>query len=116
MTIKVGTKRGLTTTVHAATSKTVGGPSNKAGRGGRGILEDIISPSTGAAQAVGVLGFTEDNVVATDFRGDTRTSIFDADTRIALDSTFVKIVAWSGNEWGCSNKCLDMVPVVGSAL
>ena len=163
-----GIKRGLMTTVHAttATQKTVDGPSNKDWRGGRGILENIIPSSTGAAKAVGVvipelnkkltgmsfrvptsdvsvvdltcelnsaatmaeicaemkaqsqgalkgiLGYTEDKVVATDFRGDTRTSIFDADASIALDSTFVKIVAWYDNEWGYSNKCLEMVRVV----
>ena len=165
---KWGIKRGLMTTVHAATAtqKTVDGPSNKDWRGGRGILENIIPSSTGAAKAVGVvipelnkkltgmsfrvptsdvsvvdltcelnsaatmaeiclemkaqsegalkgiLGYTEDKVVATDFRGDTRTSIFDADASIALDSTFVKIVSWYDNEWGYSNKCLEMVRVV----
>ena len=62
----------------------------------------------------GVLGFTEEKVVATDFRCDTRTSIFDADASIALDSTFVKIVAWYDNEWGYSNKCLEMVRVVSN--
>jgi glyceraldehyde 3-phosphate dehydrogenase len=60
----------------------------------------------------GILGYTEDKVVATDFRGDTRTSIFDADAGIALDGTFVKIVSWYDNEWGYSTKCLDMVRVV----
>ena len=170
---KWGIKRGLMTTVHAATAtqKTVDGPSNKDWRGGRGILENIIPSSTGAAKAVGVvipelnkkltgmsfrvptsdvsvvdltcelskeatmkeicaemkaqsekavelgglkgiLGYTEDKVVATDFRGDSRTSIFDADASIALDSTFIKIVAWYDNEWGYSNKCLEMVRVV----
>ena len=165
---KWGIKRGLMTTVHAttATQKTVDGPSNKDWRGGRGILENIIPSSTGAAKAVGlvipdlnkkltgmsfrvptsdvsvvdltceltkeatlkeicaemkaqsegalkgVLGYTQDKVVATDFRGDTRTSIFDADASVALDSTFVKIVAWYDNEWGYSNKCLEMVRVV----
>ena len=165
---KWGIKRGLMTTVHAATAtqKTVDGPSNKDWRGGRGILENIIPSSTGAAKAVGVvlpelkgkltgmsfrvptsdvsvvdlvaeletpatyaeicaemkaqsegamkgiLGYTEDKVVATDFRGDTRTSIFDADAGIALDSTFVKLVSWYDNEWGYSNKCLEMVRVV----
>ena len=165
---KWGIKRGLMTTVHAATAtqKTVDGPSNKDWRGGRGILENIIPSSTGAAKAVGVvipelnkkltgmafrvptsdvsvvdltcelnspatmaeicaemkaqsegalkgiLGYTEDKVVATDFRGDTRTSIFDADASVALDSTFVKIVSWYDNEWGYSNKCLEMVRVV----
>jgi glyceraldehyde 3-phosphate dehydrogenase len=165
---KWGIKRGLMTTVHAATAtqKTVDGPSNKDWRGGRGILENIIPSSTGAAKAVGVvipslnkkltgmsfrvptsdvsvvdltaelenpatydeikaemkaqsqgalkgiLGYTEDKVVATDFRGDTRTSIFDAEAGIALDPTFVKIVSWYDNEWGYSNKCLEMVKVV----
>jgi glyceraldehyde 3-phosphate dehydrogenase len=168
---KWGIKRGLMTTVHAATAtqKTVDGPSNKDWRGGRGILENIIPSSTGAAKAVGmvipelnkkltgmsfrvptsdvsvvdltceltreatlkeicaemkaqsegalkgILGYTEDKVVATDFRGDVRTSIFDADASIALDSTFVKIVAWYDNEWGYSNKCLEMARVVGSS-
>ena len=163
-----GIKRGLMTTVHAATAtqKTVDGPSNKDWRGGRGILENIIPSSTGAAKAVGVvipelnkkltgmsfrvptsdvsvvdltcelnneatlkeicaemkaqsegalkgiLGYTEDKVVATDFRGDTRTSIFDADASIALDGTFIKVVSWYDNEWGYSNKCLEMVRVV----
>jgi glyceraldehyde 3-phosphate dehydrogenase len=164
---KWGIKRGLMTTVHAATAtqKTVDSPSNKDWRGGRGILENIIPSSTGAAKAVGVvipalnkkltgmsfrvptsdvsvvdltvelekaatyeeikaemkaqsegalkgvLGYTEDKVVATDFRGDTRTSIFDADAGIALDGTFVKVVSWYDNEWGYSNKCLEMVRV-----
>ena len=166
---KWGIKRGLMTTVHAATAtqKTVDGPSNKDWRGGRGILENIIPSSTGAAKAVGVvipelnkkltgmsfrvptsdvsvvdltvelekpatyaeicaemkaqsegalkgiLGYTEDKVVATDFRGDARTSIFDAEAGIALDPTFVKLVSWYDNEWGYSNKCLEMVRVVG---
>ncbi len=165
---KFGIKRGLMTTVHAATAtqKTVDGPSNKDWRGGRGILENIIPSSTGAAKAVGVvipdlnkkltgmafrvptsdvsvvdltaelvnpasfdeikaalkaasegemkgvLGYTEDKVVATDFRGETRTSVFDADASIALDSTFVKLVAWYDNEWGYSNKVLEMVRVI----
>ena len=167
---KWGIKRGLMTTVHAATAtqKTVDGPSNKDWRGGRGILENIIPSSTGAAKAVGVvipslnkkltgmsfrvptsdvsvvdltcelekpatydeikaemraqsegalkgiLGYTEDKVVATDFRGDARTSIFDADAGIALDSTFVKLVSWYDNEWGYSNKCLEMARVVAA--
>ena len=165
---KWGIKRGLMTTVHAATAtqKTVDGPSNKDWRGGRGILENIIPSSTGAAKAVGVvipelnkkltgmsfrvptsdvsvvdltvelnneasykeicaemkaqsegalkgvLGYTEDKVVATDFRGDPRTSIFDAEAGIALDGTFVKLVSWYDNEWGYSNKVLEMVKVV----
>ncbi|MFL6587054.1 MAG: type I glyceraldehyde-3-phosphate dehydrogenase [Luteimonas sp.] len=167
---KWGIKRGLMTTVHAATAtqKTVDGPSNKDWRGGRGILENIIPSSTGAAKAVGVvipelnkkltgmsfrvptsdvsvvdlvveldtpasyeeicaemkaqsegalkgiLGYTEDKVVATDFRGETCTSVFDAEAGIALDPTFVKLVSWYDNEWGYSNKCLEMVRVVAA--
>ncbi|HLO96080.1 MAG TPA: type I glyceraldehyde-3-phosphate dehydrogenase, partial [Burkholderiaceae bacterium] len=163
-----GIKRGLMTTVHAATAtqKTVDGPSNKDWRGGRGILENIIPSSTGAAKAVGVvipelnkkltgmsfrvptsdvsvvdltvelnnaasyadicaemkaqaagalkgvLGYTEDKVVATDFRGESCTSVFDAEAGIALDGTFVKVVSWYDNEWGYSNKVLEMVRVV----
>jgi glyceraldehyde 3-phosphate dehydrogenase len=168
---KWGIKRGLMTTIHAATAtqKTVDGPSNKDWRGGRGILENIIPSSTGAAKAVGVvipalnkltgmsfrvptsdvsvvdltvelntevsykdicaemkaqsqgamkgvLGYTEDKVVATDFRGEVCTSVFDAEAGLALDGTFVKVVAWYDNEWGYSNKCLEMVRVVGAAL
>jgi glyceraldehyde 3-phosphate dehydrogenase len=164
-----GIKRGLMTTVHAttATQKTVDGPSNKDWRGGRGILENIIPSSTGAAKAVGkvipelnkkltgmsfrvptsdvsvidltvelskdttydaicaamkaasqgamkgVLGYTEDKVVSTDFRGEPMTSVFDADAGIMLDPTFVKVVAWYDNEWGYSNKVLEMVRVMG---
>jgi glyceraldehyde 3-phosphate dehydrogenase len=164
-----GIKRGLMTTVHAATAtqKTVDGPSNKDWRGGRGILENIIPSSTGAAKAVGkvipelnkkltgmsfrvptsdvsvvdltvelsketsyeaicaamkaasqgamkgVLGYTEDKVVATDFRGESCTSVFDADAGIMLDPTFVKVVAWYDNEWGYSCKTLEMARVVG---
>jgi len=165
---KWGIKRGLMTTVHAttATQKTVDGPSNKDWRGGRGILENIIPSSTGAAKAVGVvipelnkkltgmsfrvptsdvsvidltvelvreasyaeicaemkaqsqgamkgvLGYTEDKVVSTDFRGEPMTSVFDAEAGIALDGTFVKVVAWYDNEWGYSNKVLEMVRVI----
>jgi glyceraldehyde 3-phosphate dehydrogenase len=163
-----GIKRGLMTTVHAATAtqKTVDGPSNKDWRGGRGILENIIPSSTGAAKAVGkvipelnkkltgmafrvptsdvsvvdltvelakpatykeicaamraasegpmkgVLGYTEDKVVATDFRGESCTSVFDAEAGIALDDTFVKVVAWYDNEWGYSCKVLEMARVI----
>ncbi len=165
---KWGIKRGLMTTVHAATAtqKTVDGPSNKDWRGGRGILENIIPSSTGAAKAVGVvipelnkkltgmsfrvptsdvsvidltvelnteasyaeicaemkaqsqgalkgiLAYTEDKVVASDFRGESCTSVFDADAGIALDKTFVKVISWYDNEWGYSNKTLEMVRVV----
>jgi glyceraldehyde 3-phosphate dehydrogenase len=165
-----GIKRGLMTTVHAATAtqKTVDGPSMKDWRGGRGILENIIPSSTGAAKAVGkvlpelngkltgmafrvptsdvsvvdltvelenpasyddikaavkaasegpllgVLGYTEDKVVSTDFVGESLTSVFDAEAGIALDDTFVKLVAWYDNEWGYSNKVVDMIMVVSA--
>jgi glyceraldehyde 3-phosphate dehydrogenase len=160
-----GIKRGLMTTVHAATAtqKTVDGPSKKDWRGGRGILENIIPSSTGAAKAVGkvipelngkltgmafrvptsdvsvvdltvelekeatyeeicaamkkasegsmkgVLGYTEESVVATDFRGESCTSVFDAKAGIQLDKTFVKVVSWYDNEWGYSCKVCDLV-------
>ena len=168
-----GIKRGLMTTIHAATAtqKTVDGPSKKDWRGGRGILENMIPSSTGAAKAVGkvlpvlngkltgmsvrvptsdvsfvdltaelekpatyeeicaamkaasekcvcegglagVLGYTDEAVVSTDFRNDARTSIFDVKAGIQLDPTFVKVCAWYDNEWGYSNKVLEMVRVI----
>ena len=168
-----GIKRGLMTTIHAATAtqKTVDGPSKKDWRGGRGILENMIPSSTGAAKAVGkvlpalngkltgmsvrvptsdvsfvdltvelekaasyyeicaamkaasekcicdgglkgVLGYTDEAVVSTDFRGDARTSIFDVKAGIPLDPTFVKVCAWYDNEWGYSNKVLEMAKVI----
>ena len=163
-----GIKRGLMTTVHAATAtqKTVDGPSNKDWRGGRGILENIIPSSTGAAKAVGkvipelntkltgmafrvptsdvsvvdltveldkdasyeeicdamkkasegpmkgILGYTDQKVVSTDFRGESCTSIFDAEAGMALDGSFIKVVSWYDNEWGYSSKILEMVRVV----
>src|SRR5574344_978361 len=165
---KFGIKRGLMTTVHAATAtqKTVDGPSKKDWRGGRGILENIIPSSTGAAKAVGkvlpelngkltgmslrvptsdvsfvdltaelnnecsyeeicaamkeasegelkgVLGYTNEAVVSTDFRNDARTSIFDEKAGIQLDPTFVKVVSWYDNEWGYSNKVCEMARVI----
>jgi len=165
---KFGIVKGLMTTVHAATAtqKTVDGPSMKDWRGGRGILENIIPSSTGAAKAVGkvipelnkkltgmafrvptsdvsvvdltvvlakettydaikaamkeasqgelkgILGYTEEKVVSTDFRGEAKTSVFDAEAGIMLDSTFAKIVSWYDNEWGYSNKVLEMVKVI----
>ncbi len=165
---KFGIKRGLMTTIHAATAtqKTVDGPSKKDWRGGRGILENMIPSSTGAAKAVGkvlpalngkltgmsvrvptsdvsfvdltcelekeasyedicaamkeasegslkgILGYTADAVVSTDFRGDARTSIFDVKAGIQLDKTFVKVCSWYDNEWGYSNKVLEMVRVM----
>ena len=161
-----GIKRGLMTTVHAATAtqKTVDGPSSKDWRGGRGILENIIPSSTGAAKAVGVvipelnkkltgmafrvptsdvsvvdltvelnkeatydqicaamkaasesgpltgvLGYTTDSVVSTDFRGETCPSVFDSGAGIALDPTFVKVVAWYDNEYGYTCNLMRMV-------
>jgi glyceraldehyde 3-phosphate dehydrogenase len=74
------------------------------------ICAEMKAQSQGALK--GVLGYTEDKVVATDFRGDTRTSIFDAEAGIALDKTFVKLVSWYDNEWGYSNKCLEMCKVI----
>ena len=165
---KFGIVRGLMTTVHAATAtqKTVDGPSKKDWRGGRGILENIIPSSTGAAKAVGkvlpalngkltgmslrvptsdvsfvdltcelakpatydeicaamkeasegelkgILGYTDEAVVSTDFRNDSRTSIFDVKAGIQLDPTFVKVCAWYDNEWGYSNKVLEMAKVI----
>src|SRR5574340_1776016 len=160
-----GIKRGLMTTVHAATAtqKTVDGPSNKDWRGGRGILENIIPSSTGAAKAVGkvipelnkkltgmsfrvptsdvsvvdltvelnkevsyedickamkaasegamkgVLGYTDEKVVSTDFVGNSAPSTFDAEAGIALDSTFVKVVSWYDNEYGYTCNMLRLV-------
>ncbi len=60
----------------------------------------------------GVLGYTEDAVVSSDFLGDPRTSIFDKAAGIALTDTFVKVVAWYDNEWGYSNKVLDLISVM----
>ena len=166
-----GIKRGLMSTVHAATAtqKTVDGPSSKDWRGGRGILENIIPSSTGAAKAVGkvipalnkkltgmafrvassdvsvidltveldkavayadicramksasdgelrgVLGYTEEKVVSTDFRGCSLPSIFDAEAGIALDETFIKLVAWYDNEYGYTCNMLNLVKYMAKA-
>jgi glyceraldehyde 3-phosphate dehydrogenase len=61
----------------------------------------------------GILGYTEDEVVSEDFKGDARTSIFDAKAGIALSDTFVKVVSWYDNEWGYSNKLIDLVQEIG---
>jgi glyceraldehyde 3-phosphate dehydrogenase len=168
---KWGIKRGLMTTVHAATAtqKTVDGPSMKDWRGGRGILENIIPSSTGAAKAVGVvlpelngkltgmafrvptsdvsvvdltveldkeasyedicaamkaastsgemsktLGYTDEKVVSTDFRGCGYSSIFDSEAGIALDGTFVKVVSWYDNEYGYTCNMLRFVEHVAA--
>jgi len=73
--------------------------------------EDICAAMKAASEGPlkGILGYTEDNVVATDFRGETCTSVFDAGAGIQLDKTFVKVVSWYDNEWGYSNKVLDLV-------
>ena len=165
-----GIKRGLMSTVHAATAtqKTVDGPSMKDWRGGRGILENIIPSSTGAAKAVGkvipelnkkltgmafrvptsdvsvvdltaelengasyedickamkaasegalkgVLGYTSEKVVSTDFRGSATPSVFDAEAGIQLDPTFVKVVAWYDNEYGYTCNMMRFVKHVAA--
>ncbi len=78
------------------------------------ICAEMKAQSEGALK--GVLGYTEDKVVATDFRGEPCTSVFDAEAGIALDKTFVKIVSWYDNEWGYSNKCLEMARVVSKSV
>ncbi|WP_207534356.1 type I glyceraldehyde-3-phosphate dehydrogenase [Desertivirga arenae] len=62
----------------------------------------------------GILGYTEDEVVSTDFLSDARTSIFDAKAGIALNENFVKVVSWYDNEWGYSNKIIDLVQLIGT--
>lgn len=165
-----GIVKGLMTTVHAATAtqKTVDGPSSKDWRGGRGILENIIPSSTGAAKAVGkvlpelngkltgmslripssvvsvvdltvvlekaatkdeisaamkkasegelkgVLAYTDEAVVSTDFRGCSATSIYDAAAGISLDGNFAKVVSWYDNEWGFSCKMVEMIKVMAA--
>jgi glyceraldehyde 3-phosphate dehydrogenase len=74
------------------------------------ICAEMKTQSEGALK--GVLGYTDEAVVATDFRGDPHSSIFDAKAGIALDSTFVKLVSWYDNEWGYSNRCLDMARAI----
>jgi glyceraldehyde 3-phosphate dehydrogenase len=163
-----GIVKGLMTTIHAATAtqKTVDGPSAKDWRGGRGILENIIPSSTGAAKAVGkvlpelngkltgmsmripssdvsvvdltvvlekaatkdeisaamkkasegelkgILDYTDEAVVSTDFRGCSATSVYDANAGISLDGNFAKIVSWYDNEWGFSCKMVEMIKVM----
>ncbi|KAM0900508.1 hypothetical protein ACQ4PT_020589 [Festuca glaucescens] len=130
---KFGIVEGLMTTVHAmtATQKTVDGPSNKDWRGGRAASFNIIPSSTGAAKAVGkaatyeqikaaikeesegklkgILGYVDEDLVSTDFQGDSRSSIFDAKAGIALNDNFVKLVSWYDNEWGYSTRVVDLI-------
>ncbi|MGL4668733.1 MAG: type I glyceraldehyde-3-phosphate dehydrogenase [Saezia sp.] len=74
------------------------------------ICAEMKAQSQGAMK--GVLGYTEEKVVSTDFIGEDCTSVFDADAGIALDDTFIKVVAWYDNEWGYSCKCLEMIRVM----
>ena len=76
--------------------------------------EEICAAMKAASQGAmkGVLCYTTDKVVSTDFRGESCTSVFDAEAGMALDSTFVKIVSWYDNEWGYSSKVLEMVRVI----
>ena len=76
--------------------------------------EDICAAMKAAAEGPmkGVLAYTEDKVVSTDFRGESNTSTFDADAGIQLDDTFVKVVSWYDNEWGYSCKVVEMARVV----
>ena len=160
-----GIKRGLMTTVHAATASqlTVDGPSKKDWRGGRSVFENIIPSSTGAAKAVGkvipslnkkltgmalrvpsadvsvvdltvelnkettyeaiceamkkasegelkgVLGYTDEKVVSTDFRSSPAAGVFDQDAGIMLDPTFVKVVGWYDNEYGYTCNLMRLV-------
>ena len=64
----------------------------------------------------GILGYTEDDVVSTDFVGDSRSSIFDAKAGIALNKNFVKLVSWYDNEWGYSSRVLDLIAHIASTL
>ncbi len=165
---KWGIKRGLMTTIHAATAsqKTVDAPNPKKPRSGRGILDNMIPATTGAAKAVGkvipevngkltgmafrvptpdvsvvdltcelnkettmedickamkeasegslkgILGYTDEELVSTDFRGEDNSSVFDSKASIQLDKTFIKIIAWYDNEWGYSNRVLDLVRII----
>ncbi|MDR6940781.1 type I glyceraldehyde-3-phosphate dehydrogenase [Mucilaginibacter pocheonensis] len=77
--------------------------------------EDIKAAMKTASEGdlKGILGYTEDDVVSEDFKGDARTSIFDAKAGIALNDNFVKVVSWYDNEWGYSNKLIDLVQEIG---
>ncbi len=165
-----GIIEGLMTTVHAvtATQKTVDGPHQKDIRGCRGVLNNIIPSSTGAAKAVGkvipelkgkltgmafrvpisdvsvvdlvlrlekgvahdeiaklmlkksqgelkgILGYTEEQVVSSDFIGSTLSAVYDKDASIELNRNFHKVVAWYDNEWGYSNRVVDLIRYIQS--
>ncbi len=167
---KFGIIEGLMTTVHAVTAsqKTVDGPHQKDIRGCRGILNNIIPSSTGAAKAVGkvipdlkgkltgmafrvpisdvsvvdlvvrlergvshdeiarlmlqesqgelkgILGYTEEQVVSSDFIGSTLSAVYDKDASIELNRNFHKVVAWYDNEWGYSNRVVDLIRYIQS--
>lgn len=167
-----GIIEGLMTTIHSATStqRTVDGTSQKDWRGGRGVLQNIIPSSTGAAKAVGkvlpelngkltgmafrvptpnvsvidltvrlekktsykeicntikiesentmknIIGYTEDDVVSTDFNGNKLISIFDAKAGIMLNGNFAKLISWYDNECAYSHKVLDLISLVHSKL
>jgi len=160
-----GIEEGLMTTVHSytATQKTVDGPSGKDWKGGRAAAINLITSTTGAAKAVGlvcpevkgkltgmsfrvptpavsvvdltvrtvkettyeeiaekmkeasetylrgILAYTEDEVVSTDFLHDSNSSIFDAASGIELNSRFFKLISWYDNEWGYSYRCVDLL-------
>jgi glyceraldehyde 3-phosphate dehydrogenase len=76
--------------------------------------EQICAAMKAASQGAmkGVLAYTDQKVVSTDFRGESCTSVFDAEAGMALDGTFVKVVAWYDNEWGYSCKVLEMARVI----
>jgi glyceraldehyde 3-phosphate dehydrogenase len=79
--------------------------------------EDIKAAMKEASEGElkGILGYTEDEVVSSDFIGETRTSVFDAKAGIALNDNFVKVVSWYDNEWGYSNKIIDLAQLVGNS-
>ncbi|KAG9141987.1 hypothetical protein Leryth_009330 [Lithospermum erythrorhizon] len=77
------------------------------------IKAAIKSESEGSLK--GILGYTEDDVVSTDFVGDSRSSIFDAKAGIALNGNFVKVVSWYDNEWGYSNRVIDLIRHMSTA-
>ena len=127
---KFGITEGLMTTVHAttATQKTVDGASKKDWRGGRAAAANIIPSSTGAAKAVGkVIPSLNGKLTGMSFRVPTvdvsvvdltcnlaKPTTYDASAGIMLTDTFVKLVAWYDNEWGYSNKLVDLACYIAS--